>query len=216
MQGASDNALCPRLERAGYATAVLDLALGHDATDPAAVEAFVDDLEAREGPVSVLVTLAGKTGTGGVGETSKAAWDALIDANLGSVFVPCHVVAPRMAARREGSIVCLSSVNARTGGSRLSGPAYAAAKAGVLGLVRFMAKDLAPHVRVNAIAPGPVDTPMLDRIRGPELDAVVAAMPLRRLIEPSEIADAVEFLVSGGGRSMTGAVLDINGGAFFP
>jgi len=212
--GGIGTAVCKRLRGDGYAVAVLDRSLGHDASDEDHVKAFVGDLESRIGHVQVLVCLAGRTGSGGIGETSKVAWDAIVNDNLGAMFVPCHVIAPAMRARGTGSIIAVASVNARTGGTLHSGPAYGAAKAGVIALVRFMARELAPAVRVNAIAPGPVDTPMLHRL-GPEaLSAVTAALPLQSVIAPEEIAEAVAYLASPGARNITGAVLDINGGAW--
>ncbi len=110
-------------------------------------------------------------------------------------------------------MVLFSSVNGRHGGNRLSGPAYAVAKAGVIGLTRHLAKDQARRrVRVNCVAPGPVATPMIDRLADDEMAALRATIPLDRITSPVEIAETVGWLCSPGAASITGAVIDVNGG----
>jgi NAD(P)-dependent dehydrogenase (short-subunit alcohol dehydrogenase family) len=109
--------------------------------------------------------------------------------------------------------VLLSSVNGRSGGNTLSGPAYATAKAGLIGLARHLATTLAGEgIRVNAVAPGPVETPMYHRLDASVRAELEAKIPLRRASTPGEIAEAIRFLLSPAAASVTGTVLDINGG----
>jgi len=111
-------------------------------------------------------------------------------------------------------VVLMSSVNARDGGTRFSGAAYAAAKAGVLGLMRHLAVDYAAdNVRVNAVAPGPVRTAMHDRLDNDQRAWLRGRMPLGRVAQPEEIAEAILFLLSPACASVTGTTFDINGGS---
>jgi 3-oxoacyl-[acyl-carrier protein] reductase len=186
---------------------VLDKALGHDAAVPESVAAALAGVDALD----VVVHAAGTVGSGGIGELDLAAWRRVLDDNLTSAAVVAQQALPLM--RPGGSMVLFSSVNGRHGGNELSGPAYAAAKAGIIGLTRHLAKHQAARgVRVNCVAPGPVDTPMLDRLSEDELGDLVQSMPLRRLTTRDEIAGTVGYLCSPAAASVTGAVLDLNGG----
>jgi NAD(P)-dependent dehydrogenase (short-subunit alcohol dehydrogenase family) len=110
-------------------------------------------------------------------------------------------------------MVLMSSSNAVNGGSAVSGAAYAVAKAGLLNLSRYLAKEWAPDlIRVNCIAPGPVATPMLDRLDAAAHAALIAAIPLKRYAEAAEIAAVTGFLCSAHAASMTGAVINVSGG----
>lgn len=195
----------------GETVHVLDKATGVDAADPVAVADFVDTV----GTPSRLAHLAGVVSAGGVEETSLAEWDRTIRNNLTAAFVITQAVVPRMAERGGGSVVLMSSVNARDGGTpRLSGVSYAAAKAGVLGLMRHLAVDWAPRgVRVNAVAPGPVDTPMHARLTPEQKALLRSRMPLGRVSRPEEIAGIVLFLLSDVCASVTGMTFDVNGGS---
>ncbi len=144
-------------------------------------------------------------------------WDRQINVNLRSVFLCCSHVVPKMIQARKGSIINTASVQAfATTGQTAP---YAAAKAGVLGLTRDMARDLGPHnIRVNGICPGCIDTPMMDRSlnRNPAPEAakqkMEAAIPLRRLGEPREIAEVVAFLASDRASYVSGVALVVDGG----
>lgn len=202
--------------RRGETVHVLDLApggdaaAGVDAADPAAVADFVD----RVGVPDRLAHLAGVVGAGGIEQTDLAEWDRIVRNNLTSAYVVSRAVIPRMAERGCGSVVLMSSVNARDGGTRLSGVAYAAAKAGVLGLMRHLAVDFGPRgVRVNAIAPGPVDTPMHARLDADQKAMLRRRMPLGRVAGPEEIAAIVLFLLSDACATVTGMTFDVNGGS---
>ncbi|MDG4819857.1 MULTISPECIES: SDR family oxidoreductase [unclassified Micromonospora] len=194
----------------GETVHVVDVTTGVDAADPVAVGEFVDAV----GTPDRVAHLAGVVSAGGIEETSLAEWERTLRNNLTSAFVVSQAVVPRMAARGGGSLVLMSSLNARDGGTRLSGTAYAAAKAGVLGLMRHLAVDYGPRgVRVNAVAPGPVATPMHDRLTAQQKAALRGRMPLGRVAAAEEIADIVLFLLSDSCATVTGMTFDVNGGS---
>ncbi|SCG71821.1 SDR family NAD(P)-dependent oxidoreductase [Micromonospora inositola] len=196
--------------RSGETVHVIDVATGVDAADPVAVAEFVDQV----GTPDRVAHLAGVVSAGGIEETTLAEWERTIRSNLTSAFVVCQAVVPRMAARGGGSVVLMSSLNARDGGTRLSGTAYAAAKAGVLGLMRHLAVDYGPcGIRVNAVAPGPVDTPMHARLSEEQKATLRRRMPLGRVASATEIADIMLFLLSDSCATVTGMTFDVNGGS---
>lgn len=191
----------------GSEIVVIDRSRGHDAADPDSVAAVLSGIDS----ITDVVHAAGSVGSGGIETTSVEDWNRVLSDNLTSAFVVCQQVLPLMPW--GGSIVLLSSVNGRHGGNRLSGPAYATAKAGVIGLTRHLAKDQAPRgIRVNAIAPGPVSSPMLDRLSVVELDALLQQVPLGHVALPDEVAGTAAWLCSPAGASVTGTVIDLNGG----
>jgi len=147
-------------------------------------------------------------------ETSRSEWDRIVGVNLTSVFETAQVVAPLMRAG-GGSIVVTSSIAAAR--PRHGIAAYVASKAGVEGLVRALAVELAPAIRVNAIAPVAVRTPMLQEFRFAAtedelLERLEATIPLRRLTEPEDVAAAALYLASDEARCVTGTVLNVDGG----
>ena len=188
-----------------------------DVREYARARAVVDEILARFGRVDALVNNAGVSSPKPFIELSEADWDLIIGVHLKGSFNWSHCVAPAMLAAGYGRIVCISSMNAKTGGAfpALSKTAYAAAKAGMLGLIRGLARDLAPAVTANAICPGLIRTelaaPMLD---GPIGEAAVKAIPAGRIGLPQDIADAVSFLVSERASYITGEALDVNGGVY--
>ncbi len=196
------------------------LARPGDVTEEAVVqEAFAAFAEAA-GPIDILVNNVGGARNARIWEMSAEDWDFTIRLNLRSAFLCTRAVLPEMMARRAGSIVCLSS------GSRNGTPwsaadsgaaAYSAAKAGIAGFVRDVAMEVSHlGVRINAVAPGPIET---ERTR-----AAFARMeqtlelspnrlvPMRRVGQPREIADAVLFLASDEASYVTGTILDVAGG----
>ena len=138
-------------------------------------------------------------------ELTRAEWDATLDVNLTALFIAAQVAAPRL---RGGTLLVTASIIANRPRPGLS--AYVASKAGVVGLARALATELAPDVRVNVINPGPANTPMLDAF-GFDSD-LAQALPLKRLIEPEDIAGAATYLASDDARAITGAVFNIDAG----
>ena len=190
------------------------LGLKADATSSADVRAAVEAVLARWGRIDVLVNNAGGFAAMRTFEdTSEAEWDAILRSNLTSAFLVCQAVLPVMKRQQAGRIVNLASVVARGGAVHV--PAhYAAAKAGVIALTRMLALEVAAlGITVNAVAPGTTATDRVLAARTPEDTArVAAAIPLRRLGRPAEIAESILFLASDAASFVTGAVLDVNGG----
>jgi 3-oxoacyl-[acyl-carrier protein] reductase len=165
--------------------------------------------------VDVLVNNAGISQPKGLLEITEEEWDRTIDTHLKGAFSWCKVVAPAMLGQRAGRIVNMSSVSAHTGAgtAAVSKSAYCAAKAGILGLTRGLAKELAPHVTVNAICPGLIATDLTAGMIAREgADALMRAIPLARLGTPEDIAQVVVFLATVTPCFMTGEVIDVDGG----
>jgi len=181
-----------------------------DVTDEAAVGAAVADCVAQFGRIDHAVHLAGEAGAGPIEAVSRDEWQRLLDVNLTSAFLLAKAVHGALR-ESQGSLTLISSTNGLHGGGALSGPAYAVAKAGIVNLVRYLAKEWAgERVRVNAVAPGPVDTAMMARFPPAERERIVAAVPLGRLGEPPEVAAAIAYLLDA--RWVTGTVLNVSGG----
>ena len=189
-----------------------------DATDSADVDRVIPELaSAMEGRVDILVTNAGHmVGRVLITDMSDEHWHKVIDVNLSSAFYCTRAVLPYM---RDGwgRIINMSSLAARNGGGT-GAVAYAAAKAGLLGLTRGLAKELASQsITVNAVAPGLIlETPFHETFNTEEgRQAAIATIPLKRGGVPDDVAGAVLFLVSDLAGFITGEVTEINGGAWF-
>lgn len=179
-----------------------------DVSDLSAIEHMIDRVEADLGAISVVVNCAGFAHEVALEEIDDDAWRRMLAVHLGGTYNTCRLLAPRMRSRGDGAIINIASEIALTGSSRHSH--YAAAKGAILGLTKALAKELAPHVRVNAVAPGPTDTPLLsEQWRTP---AYLALLPTRRLTTPEAIARTVVFLASDDGRFFTGQVISPNSG----
>lgn len=211
-------AIAAELSNRGWRIAGLDLQqsgwdAGYqvDVSDAQAVADSVADAEARLGPVEAVVSAAGHYAMAPVSEISVADWLRMLRVHLGGAMHLARAAAPAMIGRGRGSIVAITSELAIGGGSE--DVHYAAAKGGVIGLVRSLAAELAPHgVRVNGVAPGPTDTPLLPADspwRDPEY---LATLPSGRLVAPEEVALVVAFLVEEG-TFATGEILSPNAGA---
>ncbi len=182
-----------------------------DVTSTEDVDRAFGEVEAALGPIEVLVANAGMTKDGLLMRMTDDAFTQVIDANLtGSFRSARRVVGPMMKARK-GRIVFISSVAAYMG---VPGQAnYAASKAGVIGMARSMARELAPrNITVNVVAPGGVDTDMVAALTDQQRSGMVGQTPIGRLATPEEVAAAVLFLASPLAGSITGAVLPVDGG----
>ena len=139
---------------------------------------------------------------------------AILDVNLRGVLLLSQAVVPHMRSRRRGSIACMSSVSAQRGGGIFGGPHYSAAKAGVLGLAKAMARELGPdNVRVNCVTPGLIQTDITgDKLTEAMKADIIKGIPLSRLGEAADVANIFLFLASDLSAYVTGAVIDVNGG----
>jgi 2-hydroxycyclohexanecarboxyl-CoA dehydrogenase len=191
------------------------LALAADVTDADAVDAAVAQAEAALPPIGALVNNAGITSPVPFLEVSPAEWDKIFDVNVRGGFLVTQRVAAGMAERGFGRIVFLSSVSAERGGGVFGGVAYSAAKAGLLGFARALARELGPSgVTVNCVAPGLIDTDItqgkLDEARKA---AMMADIPVRRIGGVDDVAEVIAFLARPGSGYVTGAPYDVNGGS---
>ena len=188
-----------------------------DGREYARAQAVVADLLGRFGRVDALVNNAGITSPRPFQELTEEDWDLVVGVHLKGSFNWSHAVAPHMLAAGWGRIICISSMNAKTGGAfpAVSKTAYAAAKAGMLGLIRGLARDLAPAVTANAICPGLIRTELTASMwAGPQGAAALAAIPAGRVGLPEDIANAVAFLVSEKASYISGEALDVNGALY--
>ncbi|RTL37859.1 MAG: 3-oxoacyl-ACP reductase FabG [Burkholderiales bacterium] len=182
-------------------------------TDAAASQAAVDAIVAQEGGLHVLVNNAGITRDMLSMRMKDEEWDAVLDTNLKAVFRMARAATKPMMKQRSGRIINITSV---VGASGNAGQAnYAAAKAGVAGLTRSLARELGSRgITVNCVAPGFIATDMTDVLPEAQKAALLSQIPLGRLGAPEEIAAAVVFLASPGGAYITGSELHVNGGMY--
>lgn len=184
-----------------------------DVTKAARVERMAGKVRDALGPIDILVNNAGVILEKPFLETSEEDWDFVLNADLKGVFLCSRAVLPAMAERGAGTVVNIASELGFLGREHYA--AYCAAKAGVIGLTRAMAREFAPAIRVNAIAPGPVDTPMLSlEHMSAEVLEKERAIPARRVGRPEEIAGTALFLASPLASFYYGQVLSPNGGAW--
>ena len=187
------------------------LSLACDVTEPDAVEAAFAAIEDAWGPVEVLVANAGITRDSLLLRMSEEAWTEVIDTNLTAVYRVVKRALGKMIRLHRGRIVMVSSVGAFLGAAGQAN--YAASKAGLVGLARALAREVASRsITVNVIAPGLVETNMLAALGEAHIESYLAQVPLGRLGQPEEIAGVVGFLASADAGYMTGAVLPVDGG----
>lgn len=184
-----------------------------DVSDPAQVEELFRQAEALCGPVEVLVCNAGLAQQKLFTDLTDEDWARMIGVHLSGAFYCCRRALPGMIRRKWGRILTVSSMWGQTGGS--CEVHYSAAKAGLIGLTKSAAKELAGrNVTVNAVAPGFVETDMTASLPDDVRAAYIDAIPLKRLGTPQDIADAVAFLASPGAGYITGQVIAVNGGMY--
>ncbi|MEI6725252.1 MAG: 3-oxoacyl-[acyl-carrier-protein] reductase [Actinomycetes bacterium] len=182
-----------------------------DVSDEQQVNAMIDRAEADLGPLGVVVNNAGITRDNVVMMMDPADFDSVIATHLRGTFLVSKAAARKMFRRRAGCIINLSSVVGRRGNAGQAN--YAAAKAGIIGLTKSLAKELgARGVRVNAIAPGYIDTPMTQALPEETRKLIVDATPLKSIGSTDDVANAVVFLASPRARFVTGVVLPVDGG----
>ncbi|CAM3560454.1 SDR family NAD(P)-dependent oxidoreductase [Occultella aeris] len=200
-------ALCGELEGLGART----VSVSADVTDTEEVAAALSRAQDQLGPIDILVNNAGWMESRRLVDTDLAQWRRTMSVDLDGVFIVTRQVVPGMLERGEGRIVNVSSQLAFKGATDFV--AYCTAKAGLLGFTRALAREIGPTVRVNAIAPGPIDTPMVtphatpDWVHARTRDSVIGRLGL-----PEEIGPAVTFLVGPGASLFHGQTLHLNGG----
>jgi len=201
------------IEAALAAEAIEGAGLALDVTDSQACEAAIGALEKRFGSVAILVNNAGITRANLPMGMKDDEWDAVIDTNLKAVFRMSRLVMRGMMKARHGRIINITSV---VGSSGNPGQAnYAAAKAGVAGMSRALARELGSrNITVNCVAPGFIDTDMTRALPEAARDALVGQIAAGRLGRPEEIAAAVLFLASGEASYVTGTTIHVNGGMY--
>lgn len=184
-----------------------------DVTDPASVERVFGQIDADVGPIAVLVNNAGIQRHRGIEDLTWTEWSAVVDVNLHGVFLCLQAAGRRMLSRGEGRVVNISSISSRGSAGRAP---YSTTKAAVIGLTATAGAEWAARgVRVNAVAPGYVDTGVFRHgiEQGTlDLDTILSRIPAGRLADASEIASAVSFLVSSESRYMNGQTVYVDGG----
>ena len=182
-----------------------------DVADPEAVSRAVGEVEAELGPISILVNNAGITRDNILLRLKDEDWEQVLDVNLRGAFNLIRAVTRGMMKRRAGVIVNVSSVVGLMGNAGQAN--YSAAKAGLLGLTKSVARELASRgVRCNAVAPGYIATDMTSELSEEQTGALRAQIPLGRLGEPADVAPLVRFLAGPGGRYITGQTIAVDGG----
>jgi NAD(P)-dependent dehydrogenase (short-subunit alcohol dehydrogenase family) len=185
-----------------------------DVTDARQCRRAADEAVGHFGRLDILVNNAGVVRGTPLNDISTDEYDEILNVNLRGNFQMAQAVVPYMQKSGSGAIVCVSSIAGRAGGGVFGSTHYAAAKSGIFGLAKGLARELAPDgIRVNAVAPGPIDNDFTHGKMTPEDKARIAtAIPMGRLGQPQEVAKVILFLASDLSSYVTGAVLDVNGG----
>jgi NAD(P)-dependent dehydrogenase (short-subunit alcohol dehydrogenase family) len=207
IDGASANSTVSSIRDAGGSA----LAFPGDVSNSSDVGAVVKSVLDRNGRLDLLVNNAGIGGTGKfLADLTEEEWTRMIQINLGSVFLMCHACVPHMIKQGAGRIINLSSIFGLTGAA--GSAHYSASKAGVIGLSKTLARELAPHrITVNVVAPGVIDTPMF---RARRVEAAPPWLLWPRIGQPEDIAQTVAFPCSEEAEFFTGQVISPNGGGW--
>jgi 3-oxoacyl-[acyl-carrier protein] reductase len=185
-----------------------------DISDPSVAERLARTALERFGKIDVLVNNAGINRRSTTLDMSIDDWRRVMDVNLNGTLHACRAVLPHMIGRRYGKIVNVSSSAAKTP-HKSAAPSYGASKAGINYLTQHLAFEMAKHgIYVNAVCPGPVETDMSKQWTAEYRERVSSGIPLRKLGEPQNVADAVLFLASGMSDFITGESINVNGGAY--
>jgi 2-hydroxycyclohexanecarboxyl-CoA dehydrogenase len=207
IKAAEAEATAAAIGRGAWATPV-------DVTDRDQVFACVERVRSRHGRIDILVNNAGWDKVGPFLESDERDWDRVIRINLYGPLYFLKAVLPVMVAQGGGRVVNIASDAGRVGSSGEA--VYSATKGGIIALSKTLAREMARHgITVNAVCPGPADTPLFAEVRAdnPRLgEALVRAIPLRRLAQPADIAAAVAYLVSDEAAYVTGQTLSVSGG----
>jgi 3-oxoacyl-[acyl-carrier protein] reductase len=225
-------AIAGRLSRAGAQVMVADIAedgavaaaerlregggkatgVAADVTSPTEVGAMVERTLDVFGAVDILVNNAGITGRDApLWETTDEDWEKVLDLNLTGVFYCCRAVVSHMRERRSGAIVNVASISGKEGNPNMI--PYSVSKAGVICLTKALAKEvITDAVRVNAVAPGVIETPLLDQLQPEAIDYMKSKVPMGRMGSPEEVAAVVHFLASDAASFVTGQCYDVSGG----
>lgn len=188
------------------------IAVQADVSDPEATKKLVEKTVEKYDDLGVLVNNAGFSHHATLDELKHEDWQKGLDVNLTGAFNCAKVAAPKMKELGWGRIVNISSLRAMTGSDH--GSHYASSKAGVLGLTKSLALELAPEITVNAISPGYTRTPMTKEALEEKEDKITEKIPLDRVAESPEIAGVISFLVSHDGSYITGETINANGGIY--
>ncbi|HSE64145.1 MAG TPA: 3-oxoacyl-[acyl-carrier-protein] reductase [Thermoanaerobaculia bacterium] len=184
-----------------------------DISDPASIESAVKESLASHGQIDVLVNNAGITEDNLVLRMSRESWDRVLTTNLTGAFLLTQAVVKSMVRRRYGRIVNVTSIVGLMGNAGQAN--YAAAKAGLVGLTKSVARELGSrNVTCNAVAPGFIETAMTDRMTEEARAALTGQIPLQRLGRPEDVANAVAYLASEEAGYVTGTVLNVSGGLY--
>jgi NAD(P)-dependent dehydrogenase (short-subunit alcohol dehydrogenase family) len=187
---------------------------GCNVADIDACKAVVEKIIADFGKADILVNYAGVSHPDRIMEATQERYDLVMNVNVRGTFNMCQAVVPHFRSRKTGNIITIGSVAAERGGGLFGGPHYSASKGAVQALGKALARELGPDgIRVNAIAPGTIDTDIFEGKLSEERKKIIAGeAPLRRLGTPDDVAKACLFLVSDLASYVTGIVLDVNGG----
>jgi 3-oxoacyl-[acyl-carrier protein] reductase len=192
---------------------VRGMALVADVADRERAPEVVAEVQETFGGLHILATCAGINRDAVIWKMSPEEWNAVIDVDLSGTFFYCQAVAPIFREQRYGKIVTISSINGLRG--KVGQVNYAAAKAGIIGLTKALAKELArSHVNVNAVAPGFILTPMTAAMPGDARETAIAEIPLGRPGTPEDVAALVTFLCTDRARHITGEVIKVDGGQY--